>query len=565
MWISKKNPRFCLEWCIDEIIVCIFVAAAVMMLSYLFDSVQQPMHKCGSFSTTRSKLSKVSRDCEYGRSFTPSTLRTGDEELPATDRNSFLGLFDLVPSQSSVVQKQSEVIECNVIVIDDDDEESQISHQQYSCIKDLFGTVRPLRDVASRVVQPYSRLRKLLNIDISSPLGSRTLQCVTSALHNDGMPLNPYTVSHCLAGSDNALDYDTFCHTPVKGMPYGRLRQREFPLKYRPLPADTHYHRYCFSRADRKRFCRRFDTGLSGRSRRLRGKYGLCSVRMERLTAEEISDWRSSQRLRDYVARMEEKEKMAAAMHTSSPTAADDEVISLSSDSEDEISLLRVENCQKQDLMFRCHQCDIKLPCSSTFHSLIREHYQTCHGIVNIDIVRIEQPDGSTSIQIIHMPATGGQTAAITSSSLSVNLCNSSTCTATAPQDVRSMRYLRPSPGQWHVQPIPLKLPGQSQSVTRMCSSGAGEPFATSDVTVHWLANGHTASQPQSHALPQPQHNVQPATRISEPVPVLPVPSKNCQGRSVLLNGSMLCRQDAVRTPTAPAQSSCEADVICID
>jgi len=515
-------------------------AAATVMLSCLVDTVQRPVKKCNLLSSAENTLSIVRRDNDSacGYSVTSSAACSANGELPAVDNNSFFTLLGLVPTQSSGVRKQSEVRECNVIVIDDDDDDDQVPSHQDSCIADLFGTTRRLRgdlqvngSASSRLLQPCSRLRKLLSIDISSALGSRTLQCVMSTLKSDGMPLNPYTVSHSLAGSDNALDYGTFCRTPVKGMFGGRLRQREFPVKYRLASAGTHYHHYCFGRADRRRFCRRFDSGLSSRSYRLRRKCGRCSVAMEQLSAEEISDWRSSLRLRDYVARMEEKEK-AAMIANLSHNEANDEVIDVSSDSEDEV----LTPTRKQDLMFSCHQCDVKLPCGNTFRSVIREHYRTCHGIVNIDIVRIVQLDGSTTMQIIHVPASG--TVASTSPSV---------------QHDSSPSLVHPSARQSCMYPNGSPVRGQAQPPS------VGEAMTTTSFTLNTTAHPVAVYHPRSHMLTQLQRTVQPSEMIPGPGPLLPLPRKLFSTNPVLLNGNLLYRGDA-----ASSQSS-DADVICLD
>ena len=501
----------------------------------------------------------VPQSIEDRYSVTSSAVPSAVEELPALYKNRFFSLLGLVAARSSVLRKPSEVIECNVIVIDEDEDDDQVPlHQGSNCISDLFGTTRPLRgdvqvngNATGRLLQPCSRLRKLLSIDISSPLGSRTLQYVVSTLQNDVMPLNPYTVSHSLAGSDNTLDYGTFCRTPVKGKFSGRLRQREFPVKYKHSSAGTHYHYYCFGHADRRRFCQRFDTGLSGRSRRLRQKYNSCSVAMERLTADEISDWRSSQRLHDYVMRMAEKEKAAATV-SSSCNATVDEVICLSSDSEDEVSS---PVKKQQELMFRCHQCDVQLPCGRTFRGLIRDHYRSLHGIVNIDIVHFMQPDGSVSMQVIHVPSTDTQTA---SRSSSVSLSSSDTCSAPSTEHASSVYLLHPSPSQTHALPVSCSMPGQVQT----WPSGSGDSLAATSITNEKQASAHTNALRQSHghAVTLLKHNVQSCETITTPVP-----TKLYYRNSTLLNGSVMCRGDAVNDMAASSQSACDADVICLD
>lgn len=383
------------------ILLLLLTAGTGAMLSCLMDT-----KKCSRLSRAKNISYTLLCNSDAAHQVTSSTLSPVD----AAKKNSFFQQLSLAPSQSSSISRQprnSIPVECEVIVIDDDDDNDiPLVHLQNSCIADLFGTARPLRDVVngnhtSRLLQPCGRLRKLLTIDVSSPLGSRTLKCVLSALKSDGGLLNPYTVTHTLGGSDNTLEYNTFCRTPVKGVLNSRLRHREYPVRYRPMSAGTHYHYYCFSRSDRRKFCRRFDTGLNSRSRQLKRKYNHCAAMLERLTEEEVSDWRSSERLREYVTRMEEKDKQTA--DKSSPQVkVDSDVISLSSDSEDEF----VSSVKKQDLTFRCHQCNVKIPCGDTFQSLVRDHYRTCHGIFNVDIIRIVQPDGSMTMHIVHVTTT---------------------------------------------------------------------------------------------------------------------------------------------------------------
>ena len=532
-------------------------AAAGVMLSCLVNAVQRPVKKCDLLPDQESTLTAVPQTSENGYSLTSSSVHSANEELYVY-KSSFFSQLGLEATQSSVSDKRSEIKERSVIVIDDDDDDDDddnVPLAQYSCVSDLFGTARSLRgdvegngSATSRLLQPYSRLRKLLSIDISSPLGSRTLQHVMSTLKNDVMPLNPYTVSHSLAGSDNTLDYGTFCRTPVKSKFSGRLRQREFPVRYRQS-ASTHYHYYCFNRADRRRFCQRFDTGLSGRSRRLRRIYDHCNVAIERITADEISDWRSSQRLRDYVKRMDEKEKAAAAVMSSRSTATD-EVICLSSDSEDEVS----SPVKKQDLMFRCHQCDIQLPCGVTFRNLIREHYRTYHGIVNIDIVRTVHADGSTSMQVVHVPPPNAQRSAVAS----VSLSGLDTCSSASTQNGSSVYLLQPTPSQSGIYPVSCSVPSQVQFVEAW-PVGAGDSMAATSVMLDEMqADAHTAaSQRHSPSLTQLKHNMKSRQTTGRPVAV---PRQLFYRNSALLNGGAMCC-DA----DSPQSSPCDADVICLD
>jgi len=535
------------------------------MLSCLTDAVQQrrPVEKCNRQMRAKSSSPAILYNGKGGHSVKSSVACPVDEGTNTRqDKNGFLKLFSLVPTQSSGLHEHlSTNVAVDVIVIDDDDDEEddQIPQNLDSCLVDLFGTTRPLRrdlgfgsnatTPTSRLLQPSSRLKKLLSIDISSPLGSRTLQYVTSALKCDEMPLNPFTVSHSLAGSDNALDYEMFCRTPVKGVFGGRLRHRDYPVRYRPASAGTHYHYYCFNRADRRRFCQRFDTGLSARSRRLQQKYSRYSVALERLTDNEISDWRSSQRLRDYVTKMQERDKESAMLNV-----ADDDVISLSSDSEDETAA----PIKKPDLVFRCHQCGIKLPCGSSFRNLIREHYETSHGIVNIDIVHLVQPDGSVAMQVVHMPPTLAPRPRVVNDSPSIDLTCSDTDSAPTSESDSSQYGVQPNHTQSVLCPVnPPAVTGQAGLVRGESSSGAGEPSGTM---------GHAIPVSDPHTLTaDTQHSIRPTVHISVDEQVPLCPKKLIYSNSLLPNGSMLCRGDAVSSVPASVQSSCDADIICLD
>jgi len=538
------------------------------MLSCLADTVQRPATKRDLLSSAESRLSTLPHDFDHGYSLRCPAAHRANEELPSMDnKNGFFKLLGLAPAQLPDLRKQTEILECDVIVIDDEEEENDRTPDR----RQSYTTTRPLRSNAevdngiavNRLLQPCSRLRKLLSVDISSTLGFHTLPSIISALKKDVMPLNPYTVLHSLAGSDNTLDYGTFCRTPVKGM-LGRLRHREFPVKYRQEPGGTHYHYYCFDRNDRRKFCRRFDSGLSGKSRRLRRKYSCCSVAMERLTENEVSDWHSSQRLRDYVMRMEEKdkaaeekaerekaakEKAAAIINLSRNAAANDDIISLSSDSEDEMS----SPAKKQDLMFRCHQCDVKLPCGGTFRNLIRDHYRTCHGIVDIDILRILQPDGSTTMQVIHVPVS----TAVTQRPAAATSNSPATCIAPTAHQSSTLIFPYSNPSQSQTFPASPRVPSQRHPASgawRAWPSTAGDFKAV--ISTAAKTQAHAVNLPLSGTLTEAIHSYE---TISPPVSLVPLRRKLVYKNSALLNGNVSCRGDA------SAESSCDADVICLD
>jgi len=276
---------------------------------------------------------------------------------------------------------------------------------------------------------------------------------------------------------------------------------------------------------------------------------------MERLSPDEVCDWRSSQRLRDYVARMEAKEQAAKAAAASAAATvnssrrlntAADEVICLSSDSEDEVT----EIPSKQDHVFRCHQCDMQLSCGNSFHSLMCDHYRTCHGIDNIDIVRIVQPDGSESMQVVHLPpaSTGSPRSSPASNSLSVG---PSTSSSPAPPHGSSSYLQRPTLSQSRRYLVSRPVPDQTAWNSSAANAITGRMQAASGDT------DPAPSRPYSHMLKQLTQNIQ--SRESTPRQVLLLRRLSCRN-SALLNGDRMCRGDG-----ATSQSSCDADVICLD
>ena len=248
---------------------------------------------------------------------------------------------------------------------------------------------------------------------------------------------------------------------------------------------------------------------------RLRRKYGRWSVATKRLTASEISDWRSSQHLLDEDVRwrrkMEERERAAAAVNMSHNAPSDD-IITVSSDSEDEMSRF-----EKQELTFTCHHCHIKLKCGAGYRTLIRDHYKTCHGIVDIDIVGLEQLDGSVVMQIIHVPPTARQFAAA-----SLGASSSVMCIAAAAPTVTVTPLSTGTSQQVTCSPSQPVSACQAQPARPSHSSGAGESTAADSraVTTHT----HSVSLLCTQTLPQPQHTIQPTVTVSGRVPLPPPP-----------------------------------------
>jgi len=282
-------------------------------------------------------------------------------------------------------------------------------------------------------------------------------------------------------------------------------------------------------------------------------------VALERLTEEETLDWRSSEHLLNYIMRMQEKDRENAALNASQ-TSADDEVISLSSDSEDDLPLA----VRKHDLMFRCHQCDIKLPCSDGFRHLIREHYRTYHNIENVDIVQVFQPGSGMTMQIVHVPPTElPQSPTISNCSpvirncSPIDLCNSETSATPPLQEGISSYSELPNPSQNPVSPL---VPDETASTSGMQPSDVDEP-----PMMAIGISGHPVPifnyPPMSSQLP---NSIRSTAMISGPVPVISLPRRLIRS-APLLNGSAHCRGDAESGPPASVPPAGDADIICLD
>ena len=132
----------------------------------------------------------------------------------------------------------------------------------------------------------------LLTIDVSSPLGQRIKDKYT---YKRPKPVEEDT-------DDELEGYEKYCHTPKKTIRFvDRLRNRDtvrdpsdFPITFnrRKRIPDHKCHYIKFTRRDRVEFLITLKTGLTTRARRLKKKVKPCSVRLKRITEEEIKKWR---------------------------------------------------------------------------------------------------------------------------------------------------------------------------------------------------------------------------------------------------------------------------------
>ena len=130
----------------------------------------------------------------------------------------------------------------------------------------------------------------LLSIDYSSPLGQRIKD-----KYNYKRP-KPVDTEDELEG------YEKFCRTLRNNNRFmDRLRNREndgFPITFnrRKRIPDHRSHWIKFTRRDRAEFLMVLKTGLTARARKLKKKLKPCSVKLKRITEEEIKKWRRKPR-----------------------------------------------------------------------------------------------------------------------------------------------------------------------------------------------------------------------------------------------------------------------------
>jgi hypothetical protein len=93
--------------------------------------------------------------------------------------------------------------------------------------------------------------------------------------------------------------YDDYCNKPsLLGLedPFQRMGTRrsaaaEYTMAFNFNRRMENVHEYHYTKRQRKEFCRRFDTGLSASSRRIKRQMKPCVVRLHRLSSDSISVW----------------------------------------------------------------------------------------------------------------------------------------------------------------------------------------------------------------------------------------------------------------------------------
>ena len=241
-------------------------------------------------------------------------------EHQESERNqrSFLECFDIVSvGRAAMLGKRDrkEQIVCDVIVIDDSDEddvEADLPTPPTSPQRLIPSDSKNFRRTSSfcprsdeknavvikrdnDVIATSRNVEKLLRIDVSSPLGQRLrehmdmLNASKSETREDERLRSPG--GNVGVPSNENLDSETTSD---------RLRRccGDWPVTFRSSRQQwrSHSHVYRFSSRQRIEFCCAFDCGLSIRARRLLGKMKPCRVDIPRLTPKDIETYRSNMR-----------------------------------------------------------------------------------------------------------------------------------------------------------------------------------------------------------------------------------------------------------------------------
>jgi len=462
-------------------------------------------------------------------------------------------------------------------------------------------------------------LRRLLTLPVSSPLGRRMIQYIETNLFVGGSSLNPCTVAHTLFGSSGTPEYGAFCRTPVKSAFNGRLQWRQFAARFRHNEC-VYCHRYCFSRADRQQFCKRYDTGLSSRSRNLQKRYSKCFVSLYRLEPKEVADWRTSKRLRDIVEKprpelfinlidtdesisecegvaevsvvhaairnssagttlrmkspaskilnvnlpasksvpliLKRQIKRKVLMPDESPT-----VITLSSDSEDETAVAA------KSFIFHCHKCGAEIACGKQYPDLVKTHYRTMHNICNMDFLYQKQPNGETTLSVVQIPqASVAVTTSTCMPSLPLPASNYSITTASFADHRLPLPTASRLAAPGNLTPVNARTPFP---VLMMSCPSTAAAFASVKPSI----SNVISVVPQPRAVFMNNQSVLGANGLfSTRVPVtlalrdvsrkLISDSGNITAASASLNN---CSRSLINGVGSSSSALCESDVICLD
>lgn len=246
----------------------------------------------------------------------PLTRHQTDEDRHRTNKESFLKYFRLVQTHKAEKLKSEKLksrrntdVDCQIIDVEPHDSVQQTSprtpkslisqlsregepgvHRKRLCYPTSTENDADSGDNATsnnvediEAFKKSSKTNSLLCIDISSLLGLRIQKHVKAETTLQALP-----------------DIEQYCKTPEKNDALERLRTRPimYPITFRnSKKTNTKYsHEYKFTKAQQKEFMKRVQTGLNKQSRMLKRTLKSCSVRLRRLSREEIKKWTTPKR-----------------------------------------------------------------------------------------------------------------------------------------------------------------------------------------------------------------------------------------------------------------------------
>lgn len=144
--------------------------------------------------------------------------------------------------------------------------------------------------------KPSQKGKSLLSIDVTSLLGQRIQKHVKTE-----------------TSVEVVLDSENFCKTPKKNDFLEKLRNRTvtFPVTFKPKKKfqTKYFHKYKFTRKQKKDFTQCLNTGLNRDSRALKRSVPNCKVVLARLTKRELKKWLSPYMYKKAIGKYVESDK----------------------------------------------------------------------------------------------------------------------------------------------------------------------------------------------------------------------------------------------------------------
>ena len=232
----------------------------------------------------------------------PRCHKQREPDYSRSVKRGFLEYFNIISvgrAEALGRRECGEQVVCDVIVLDDSDEDDPEVEEQLSS-KSLRGLIpsdsKNFKRSSSIVVKRCNdtiatshSAQKLLRIDVFSPLGQRLRDHVGTLSNNKSEPHE--SESKRLLSNGNVIPNNaTVCcaSTFARETPFNdRLRQpSDYRITFRPTRQQcrsSYSHAYKFTSRQRKEFCRAFDCGLNARSRRLLRRLKPCVVKAPKL------------------------------------------------------------------------------------------------------------------------------------------------------------------------------------------------------------------------------------------------------------------------------------------